>query len=138
MNVAGVWWVEKDDVERWTVTQRIDRVKNGRADNSIALRDPAVGDVPRDEPLCTPVVLDERHPRRAPADSLDPDRTRSSVAIKQPRPHDPRGEEVKERLSQLVGGGPQAVPRGSAQTTPLQRAGNDPHTTIDGFIRRLG
>src|SRR5262245_18417867 len=136
MNVAGVWWVEKDDVERWTVTQRLDRVKNGRADNSIALRDPAVGHVLRDQRPRAPVVFHERHLASAPADGLDAHGTGPRVAVEHPRTRHGRRQKIEERLAPLVGRRAQPSPRGGPEAAALQGACDHPHT-LDVPIWRL-
>ena len=61
------------------------------ADNSIALFDPAVQQVRLDEIRGPPVVVDERHVRRAAAQRFDADRTGAGVAVEDARAGDQTG-----------------------------------------------
>ena len=73
-----------------------------------------------DQRLRAPILLDEGHVAGAAAERLDADGAGARVRIDDPRAGDPRREDIEQRLAQLVGSRPQAVPVGRLQAAALQ------------------
>jgi len=109
--LPAVGRIEKNDVELSSLQPRLSPGKVN-ADNSIALADPAVREVPRYEVDGPPIALDEGDVRSAAAQRLDADRSRAGVGIEHARALNRWAEYVEQRLPQPVRRRPQPVPLG--------------------------
>jgi hypothetical protein len=88
--------VQENQVE--TVRKLSHRARKSRADNSIAVRHAQRPQVGLDQADRPPVLLDERHVRRPPAERFDADRSSPGVAVEDARSLDAGRQDVEKRL----------------------------------------
>ena len=82
-------------------------------------RTPQSSSVFADERRRPSIVLDERHPRGPAAEALEADRARPCKHVEHTRVRHPRGNDVEQRLAQLVGCRTKPGPVGALSRRPL-------------------
>src|SRR6266850_735739 len=130
--------IQQDQIECVGGRQAVQRGDHVRAPDSIASLHAAGLKVLLDQRHRAPVVLDERHVRRAAAQGLDADGARAGKSVEHARRLDARREDVEQRLAQLVGCRSKALPRRRLQPAALVKACDHTHgfATTNGEPRR--
>src|SRR5439155_20232769 len=121
--------IEEHDVEAIAgpTAPGLERTRNARADNNIAVHDPAARQVLFDERLRAAIALNEGRLARAAAEGLDAERAGACVCVQDARSGHTRREDIEDRLAQLVRGRTQSAPRWRIEAPAFVRARDHAH-----------